>query len=454
MLEKPELLKRLRGVILSISGWQRLQQVKQRAELQNKSGQPYTLEEMSERTGLSHNTLTKVHHRKVAVDRQSLESYFNAFGLTLESSDYIKTNLDTKAKQQQSNLQGPVPLDSPFYVERPPIEKRCDEAILQTGALIQIKAPRQMGKTSLMTRILNRARERGLYTLPFSLRLADASVFRDLDRFLYWSCAIITRGLGLPNRLPEYWDDLFGSNYNCTDYLENYLLAEIDSPVVLALDDVDVVFHYPEIATDFFSLLRAWYEKAKYGDGSSNVWQKLRVVVVHSTEVYVPLNINQSPFNVGFSIELPEFSREQVQNLAQRYGLDWSNEQANQLIALVGGNPYRVQLALYQIGHRKVTLEQLVQTAIAPDGIYSDHLRQQLWKLQQYPELLAALTKVMTSPTPVELEPVQAFKLQSIGLVQIHNQQILPNCQLYSQYFGIILPLLGRLPESSSDVKL
>ncbi len=31
-------------------------------------------------------------------------------------------------------------------------------------------------------------------------------------------------------------------------------------------------------------------------------------MVVHSTEVYSSLDINHSPFNVGFPIELPEFN--------------------------------------------------------------------------------------------------------------------------------------------------
>lgn len=36
------------------------------------------------------------------------------------------------------------------YVERPPIESRCYETILQSGSLIRIKAPKRMGKTLLI----------------------------------------------------------------------------------------------------------------------------------------------------------------------------------------------------------------------------------------------------------------------------------------------------------------
>jgi class 3 adenylate cyclase len=376
------------------------------------------------------------------VDRHSLETYFNAFNLTLTPNDYTKLGPDQMESRQQVPLKGQLPLDSPFYVERSPIESLCYQTILQPGALIRIKSPKQMGKTSLMARILSSARSQGLKTIPLSFQLADASVFTDLNRFLQWFCAVVTRSLRLPNQLSEYWDDVFGSSYNCTDYFENYLLTEIESPVVLALDNVDVVFNYPEIATDFFGLLRAWYEKAKYGNGNSHIWKKLRLVVVHSTEVYIPLNINQSPFNVGLSVELPEFNREQVQDLATRHELNWRREEVERLMGLVGGNPYLVQVALHHISYEYITLDQLLETASTEEGIYSDYLRRELWNIQQYPELIRALTRVVMSSTPVELEAKQAFRLQSMGLVRLQNQQVVPSCDLYRQYFS---DRLGKL---------
>lgn len=428
-------LKRKRGVILTLQGWQRLRTAKQQSELQDHSGHPYTLEELRERTTLSVNTLTKIQRRQTPVDRQSLEAYFRAFNLALKPSDYTKLDPDNPETRQEVTLNGQIPLDSIYYIERPPIEMLCYETILQPGALIRIKAPKQMGKTSLMARILHHARGQGFKTVTLSFQLADASVFSDLTRFLQWFCAIVTRKLGLPNQLREYWDDIFGSNYNCTDYFENYLLAEIDSPIVLALDEVDMVFNYPEIATDFFGLLRAWYEKAKYGDDQSQVWQKLGLLVVHSTEVYIPINVNQSPFNVGLSIELPELNREQVRDLASQHELNWTTKQVEQLMALTGGIPYLVQVALYHISQENITLDELIENAIIETGIYNAHLRRQLWNLKQYPELVSALTRVVMSQTPVELEPVQAFKLQSMGLVRGSNQRIVPSCDLYRHYF-------------------
>ena len=51
---------------------------------------------------------------------------------------------------------GYVPLDSSFYIEQDGIES-VYETLLKPGSLIRIKAPKLMGKTSLLTRLLNYA---------------------------------------------------------------------------------------------------------------------------------------------------------------------------------------------------------------------------------------------------------------------------------------------------------
>ena len=73
--------------------------------------------------------------------------------------------------------QGQVRLASAFYIKRDPLEEQCYREIASPGALIRIKAPRQMGKTSLMARILYQAKEQGFNTVPLSFQHADQSVF-------------------------------------------------------------------------------------------------------------------------------------------------------------------------------------------------------------------------------------------------------------------------------------
>jgi AAA-like domain/TIR domain len=335
---------------------------------------------------------------------------------------------------------GQVDLESKFYVDRPPTEETCYETILKSGALIRIKAPRQMGKTSLMSRILRHAANADYLTVPLSFQLADAAVFGDLDKFLRWFCASVGRRLRLPNRLTEYWDEIYGSKDNCTAYFEEYLLTQISAPLVLGLDEVDMVFQHPDIASDFFGLLRAWHEDGKARD----LWKKLRLVVVHSTEVYIPMNINQSPFNVGLPIELLEFTPMQVLDLAKRHGLNWDVAQVSQLMTMVGGHPYLVRVALYHITRHNLDLADLLKVAPTEAGLYGDHLRRHLWNLEQRPEMVTAMKKAIASTAPVRLESVQAFQLHSMGVVHLRGNDVEPRCELYRQYFGDRLGVGGR----------
>lgn len=334
---------------------------------------------------------------------------------------------------------GLILLGSDFYVERSPIESRCYQEITRPGSLIRIKAPSQMGKTSLMVRILQQAKQQQeleISTVAINLQQAEQSIFGDLDKFLRWFCASITRKLQLAHRIEDYWSETFGSKSNCTAYFEDCILSEIEGTLVLALDQVDAVFLHPEIADDFFTLLRSWYEEAAYGDSGNPLWQKLRLIIVHSTEVYIPLDINKSPFNVGLAIELQPFTVDQVRNLQSAYGLTLSQEEISQLMQLIGGHPYLIQQAFYHLAKMELTLEQLLKTAATNAGIYASHLHRHLQSFQDHPQLATAYDLVLKSSTPIELEQFLAFKLHSMGLVTLQGNQVFPSCELYRHYFS------------------
>lgn len=437
--------KRRRGVILTEWGLRKLQAARSRAELDEKDGKRYTLEEMSRMTGLAVNTLMKVYARETRVDKQTLKTCFQAFNLVLEPTDYTRERSETEEDERSDSdragvrmlefPEGQVPLDSVFYVEHPAIASDCYRVILQPGALIRIKAPRRMGKTSLMARVLSQAAGRGYRTVSLSFQLAEKEIFQSLDQFLQWFCANVGLGLQLSNQLADYWEPIFGSQVSCKMYFERYLLAALSQPVVLGLDDVDLLFDYPELASNFFGLLRTWHEEAK----NREIWQKLRLIVVHSMNLYIPLNVNKSPFNVGLPVEIPPLTSSQVRDLARLHDLDWSMEQAARLVAFVGGNPYLVRVALYYIGRGEINLEQLLQVCPACARIYNEHLQQQLFNIQQESELSAAFAKVVRTQKPVELNVVEAFKLHSRGLVHLQGDRATVSCPLYSRYFGDLL---------------
>jgi AAA-like domain len=343
-------------------------------------------------------------------------------------------------------LDGSLTLDSPFYINRPPIEELAYAEIACPGCLLRIKAPRQMGKSSLLNRILFWSQELEYKTAYVDFQEADATVFESLDKFLRWFASHVTRQLNLAPILDEFWDEDMGSKTSCKVYFESYLLEQIDSPIVLALNEVNRVFEHANIAQDFLPMLRFWHELAR----QSETWQKLRLVVVYSTEIYIPLKLNQSPFNVGLSIKLTGFSLEQVQDLAIRYGLRSDRTGALELMAMVGGHPYLVNVALYHLSRQEMTLPELLKTAATPAGIYSHHLRGLLAILREEWELAAALKQVVTAKGSVKLEAIAAYKLESMGLLRLEGNLASPSCQLYRLYFGNQLEETNNCPAERS----
>ncbi len=356
----------------------------------------------------------------------------------LRPSNYAQIEPDTNPIHISLEFpSGPVPLYSPFYIARPPIEELAYQEINKPGSVIRIKAPKKMGKSSLLIRILAQATQLGYKTVSLDFQEADEAIFASLDKFLRWFCAKVTRQLALKPMLDEYWDEEMGSKVSCTIYFEGYVLEQLDTPLVLVLNEVNRVFEHPKIAQDFLPLLRFWHEQARHAD----TFQKLRLVVAHSTEIYVPLNINQSPFNVGLPIKLPEFSLEQVKDLALRHGLDWAGgelgaQRLAPLLTMIGGHPCLVRLALYHLCQGKVSLQQLLQEAPSQTGIFSDHLRNHLVTLSEEPELLGALKQVVTAKSSVRIKPLLAYKLESMGLVKLADDECSVSCELYRLYFA------------------
>lgn len=329
---------------------------------------------------------------------------------------------------------GAVPLNSPFYLERVLAQAQIDRELQKPGGLVRIKAPKEMGKTSLLIRSLDCAKGLGYQTVNLNIEQVDTVILSDLDRFLRWLCANAARQLHLDPMLDEYWDEDLGSKISCTAYFQDYLLAKISTPLVLAFDEVNRMFEHPQMAQDFLPLLRSWYEEAKI----LPIWQKLRLIVVHSTEIYIPLQLNQSPFNVGLPIQLDTFSQAEVIQLARRYGLDWDNgAEAGQLMEMVGGHPALVNIALYHLSDGDVSLSELLKTAPTAAGIYYNHLQRHWVTLIQQPELAQALDRVMSATIPITLAPILAYQLSSLGSIERLGDKVVPACELYRQAFKI-----------------
>ncbi|NER93502.1 MAG: hypothetical protein F6J86_06645 [Symploca sp. SIO1B1] len=354
----------------------------------------------------------------------SLQSFCTSFS-PHNSDDYAPDFRDPTIRFPEGSL----PPDSPFYIERPPTEENCYQAIRQPSSLIRIRAPKLMGKTSLMNRILDRAAKQGARTVQIDFNSADSTTLADKGKLLRWFWRSITRELKLQKQVVD-GNDKSISNFMCTIYFEDYLLPEIDTALILGLDQVDRLFPYESTAQDFFALIRSWH-----GKNSDNLWRRLRLIITYATDVYIPLNNNQSPFNVGVPIELPDFSEKQILELAKRYNLNWNEEQASKLYGMVGGHPHLIRIAIYNSSQKSFSLNEILQSAPTQESIYTEHLNDCLRTLKKDRTLCDAFRNVVTSLEPIKLNPEETRILERIGLVKKKGDMVSPRYKLHREFF-------------------
>lgn len=281
--------------------------------------------------------------------------------------DCLELELSLSQPDRLEQPEGLVPSDSKFYIKRCSIESICLQAVLRKGGLIRISAPPKMGKSSLMRRIVKLAES--CHSVCLDLNLSQTETLANLDRFLKWLCLNISRDLKLPSNLEEYWDDDLGCKSSCSFYFEEYLLASIDCPLILALDKLDYLFAYHEIAIDFFTLLRAWHEKSKVDPE----WSKLRLILVYDDEP-PSIESNKSPFNVGLTISRLDFEVAEIEDLVRRHKLNYSKVEVERLISKIGTHPYIVRQALYELVTQNLSLNEFLQQDLTKRSPYSDYL--------------------------------------------------------------------------------
>ena len=291
-----------------------------------------------------------------------------------------------------------------------------------------------MGKSLLLRKIFEYVEPKNYSRVRIDLHQLESSNLLDSSEFLRWFCQRVSKRLKLEDCVEDYWGEMT-PNTSCTDYFEEYILESLETPLLLGIDNIDRIFapEFGAIATDFCGLLRSWWGEAHTTGGN---WTKLRLIVIYSTEDLPKLNIYQSPFNVGTEIKLPEFKDEQIQELAFRYGLNWSLTQMQQLKEHIGGHPYLVHKAIKNLKmNPELTLTHLLEKAATDEGIYAQHLQHHWSTLEQEPNLVGQLKTIVEADEPIAIAPTYLYKLDSMGLITKVGNQVKPRCQLYRQYF-------------------
>ena len=393
---------------------------------------------IAEETGYDHDYVRKAGSQLWAELTKALDQTVNKRNFRQIMENVLQEN-------HQSNIKQPdfpgtmISFSSPFYIERSDEEAKSYNEIMKPGAIVRIKGPVKMGKSSLMHRVVDHANSEGLKHVDIDFNKADRKTMADTDLLLKWICFQASQQLGLPNKLDEYWHDIIGSKICCSNYIEQHILANAQAPVVFVFNEINLLFDFEDTYKDFFPLLRSWHEESKHNDS----FKGLRQLLIYSTEAYVQLDINLSPFNVGLPIELSPFSQEQIAQLAQVYGFQWQNDGGmNSPVTLLhrklGGHPYLIQLTLFELASSTSALEspsaalqELLNQGHLSTGIYGDFLKQLQHLITHSPSCLSAFNRLVKGD---ELARQEINLLEYIGLVRVVDDKPVVNVPILMKF--------------------
>ena len=180
-----------------------------------------------------------------------------------------------------------------------------------------IKGARQMGKTSLLARGLQQARERGAKVVLTDFQKLNVSDLESPTNLYLTLAESMAEQLDLSVFAQDVWDERRGPNVNFERYLRREVLAKLNAPLVWGLDEVDRLFSCA-FGSEVFGLFRSWHnERALDPNGP---WAGMTLAIAYATEAHLFItDMNQSPFNVGTRLALDDFTFEQVTELNRRY---------------------------------------------------------------------------------------------------------------------------------------
>ena len=348
-----------------------------------------------------------------------------------------------------AGLKGAMDPQSKLYIQR-----ECDALVQRElestiGATVVIKGPRQIGKSSLLSRIQHQAYELDKPVAFVDFQEFDNQTLLVEDLFYRRFCATLSEELEIPNRVAEIWqEDNLGNKHYCRQYL-TYLFKQIDEEygdeqprLLLAMDEVERIFS-SKFRSDFFGMLRSWHNRRARPSRKDRIFKRLDLVLVTSTEPYMFIqDLDQSPFNVAVNIDIDDFNLEQVAELNELHGSPFSLTELGVLHQQLNGHPFLTRLALYEAASGIRNPDVLLKNITSDGGPFEDHLRTLLAKINTLsidnPEEASLLNDLTSILKTGQYESEQNYwRLRGAGLVRSDGQEgrAVPRCEVYRTYF-------------------
>lgn len=403
--------RRKRGVVLTADGQQKLQTSIRQAEQNDNFSEKYTLQDLSDRTGLDPGTVAKVLDAEEGVDRRTIERFFQTFGLTLEEKDYRKPGLVQRESQignatAISRIQNRVDWGeavdvSIFYGRGAELEILEKWIVRDRCHLVALLGMGGIGKTSLAAKLGEQIQENFEYVVWRSLREAPP-----LQEILISMIQFLSDQQVAKADLP----DLIGG---CITKLIEYLRSH---RCLLILDNAESILQEGQAG-----VYREGYES--YGEMLKRIGESAHqsCLVLTSREKPRELSALEGETLPVRSLQMRGVETIDGQEILKAKGIHLSNlqTQGSELIQRCAGNPLALKLVA-------TTIQELFDGNVAEflrqDAIAFDEIRS---LLDQHFDRLSDLEQSIMYWLAINREPVSAQELMNDIVVPVQRTRLL-----------------------------
>ncbi len=349
---------------------------------------------------------------------------------------------------------GSLSMDSPTYVVRS-ADRNLYKALKQ-GEFCYILNARQMGKSSLMVRMMHHLSHEGFSCGAIDMtRIGSENVtpeqwYKGLTVELWRSFGLL-RTVNLKTWWKERED--ISPVQRLSQFIEEVLLVEVakgltspskgkaDTPrqkddafpknIVIFIDEIDSILGLDFPVNDFFALIRSCYNQRSINPEYRRLTFALFGVATPNDLI---TDHQTTPFNIGQSIQLEGFKEHEAQPLVQGLTEKVSNPQTvlKEILAWTSGQPFLTQKLCQLIrsasspiptNKEAEWIENLVRTRIIENWESQDEpehlrtIRDRLFKSKQSVRLLELYRQILHQGEIIAVDSLEERELLLSGLI-------------------------------------